>query len=165
MTRAGLLLLVALMSANVDASPPAQECRPDAVGVRDIRAVAMGIVAADNRRDIDRVLAYYSPQAVLLPPGEAAVVGRDRIRPRYEALFAAFAPEIEAQVEEACVASGLGFVRGRNGGRLVPRAPGEPRALDDAYIMLLRLEEDGVWRISHLMWHRQSGPAPTPVGR
>ena len=156
MKRCGWLLSVILIGAATDASSQSVECRPDASAVRDIRAVAAGIVDADNRRDIERVVAYYSVDAVLMPPGEAPVVGRDRIRPRYEALFAAFTPAIELQVEEACAGAGLGFVRGRNGGRLMPRESGEVRVLDDSFIILLRLEPDGVWRISHLIWHRQS---------
>jgi uncharacterized protein (TIGR02246 family) len=163
MTRCVPLFLIALLSGHAGAAPPAQECRPNAVGVREIRAVAMGIVAADNLRDIERVLAYYTPDAVLMPPGEAPVAGRDRIRPRYESLFATFTPEIDGQIEEACVGSGLGFVRGHNGGRLVPRASGEPRVLNDAYLMLLRLEGDGVWRISHLMWQSEPEPRMSPV--
>jgi uncharacterized protein (TIGR02246 family) len=164
MTRHGWIAIVAAVSRIAGAAPPVQECRPTAVGVVEIRAVASGILAADNRRDIERVLGYYTADAVLLPPGEAPVIGRDGIRPRYEALFAAFRPEIEGHIEEACVGSNLGFVRGRNGGRLIPRAAGDVRVLDDAYLMLLRLEADGVWRISHLMWHRQSEPAPRPAG-
>lgn len=137
----------------------ASECRPEASGVREIRSVAAGIIAADNQRDIDRVLAYYAEDAVLLPPGEQPVVGRARIRPRYESLFASVTPEIEVHIAEACVDGSMGFVRGRNGGRVVPRDTGEPRALDDGFLMLLRRGPDGAWRISHLVWHRQ-GPAP-----
>jgi len=141
-------------------APLAQpSCRPDAPGVREIRAVASGIVAADNRRDLQQVIDYYASDAVLLPPGEAPVAGRDKIRPRYEALFAAFTPAIELQIHEACAGADLGFVRGHNGGRLVSRASGESRSLDDAFIMMLRLD-GGSWRISHLIWHRQSQAAP-----
>jgi len=100
---------------------------------------------------------YHRVESTHMPPGEAAVVGRAAIRLRYEALFASFDPRIESRVDEACAGDGLAFVRGHNGGRLVPRQAGEPRSLDDAYLMLLRLEGDGVWRISHLMWHRVTG--------
>jgi ketosteroid isomerase-like protein len=125
--------------------------------------VADGIVAADNRRDLQQVLDYYASDAVLLPPGEAPVVGRDTIRPRYEALFSAFTPEIELRIDEACVRADLGFVRGHNGGRLIARASGQTRVLDDAFIMVLRLESGHVWRISHLIWHRQSEATPKPL--
>jgi uncharacterized protein (TIGR02246 family) len=162
-TRYGSAVIVLLLVGTAQAAPSGQECRANAVGVREIRAVAMGIVVADNRRDIEQVLDYYTADAILMPPGEASVVGRDRIRPRYEVLFANFVPDIEGQIDEACVTSNLGFVRGRNRGRLTPRAAGDARVLDDSYLMLLRRETDGVWRISHLMWHRQSEPAQRPA--
>jgi hypothetical protein len=49
-------------------------------------------------------------------------------------------------------------VRGHNGGRLVSRGSAPARELDDVYLMLLRRDPDGAWRISHLMWHRASSP-------
>jgi uncharacterized protein (TIGR02246 family) len=154
------LLAVFTLFARVATAAPTLECRAEAPAVRAVRAVAEGIVAADNRRDLERVLAYYTDDAVLMPPGEGPVVGRANILPRYEALFEAFDPEIQIEVHEACVDGGLGFVRGRNGGRLLPRSAGEVRRLDDGFLMLLRASH-GAWRISHLIWHRQ-GPAPTP---
>jgi uncharacterized protein (TIGR02246 family) len=164
MTRMAWLLAYTLLAQVTRAEDPAFQCGADASGVRAIRAVATGIVDADNRRDAKKVLAYYTSDAIQMPPNEAPVVGRDRILPRYEALFANFTPEIELQIDEACVGAGLGFVRGRNGGRLVPRTPGEVRVLDDAFVMLLRLEAGGVWRVSHLIWHRQSEAAARPLG-
>jgi uncharacterized protein (TIGR02246 family) len=157
MTRTTAILVASLLRASAHAAP-APECHANASSARAIRAVAIGIVDADNRLDLERVLAYYAADAVLMPPGEGPVIGRERIRPRYEALFASYTPEIELEIEEACAGAGLGFVRGRNGGRLVSRATGEARRLDDAFIMLLRLEPGGVWRISHLIWHRQAPP-------
>ncbi len=49
------------------------------------------IVAADNARDLERVLSYDAADAMLLPPGEPPVQGGDAIR-------------------------SLAYVRGRNGG-------------------------------------------------
>jgi uncharacterized protein (TIGR02246 family) len=149
-----LVLLVAASSAQA-----APECRPESPLVGPVRAVATGIVAADNERDIARVLAYYAADAILLPPGEGPVVGQQAIRPRYEALFSGFVPEIQSRVDEACVADGLAFVRGHNGGRLVGRDGQGIRDLDDDYLMVLGREADGVWRISHLIWNRARGGA------
>jgi len=151
------LLFLALTAAEfTPAGAEPQDCRPEAAGVREVRAVALGIIAADNARDIERVLRYYAADAILMPPNESIVVGREAIRPRYEGLFSAFSPEIVARVDEVCAAEGLAFVRGYNSGRLVARGAGGDRDLDDAYLMLLRREADGAWRISHLIWHRAS---------
>ena len=47
-----------------------------------------GLIAADNERDIGRVLGYYAPDAVLMPPGEPPVTERAGIQARYDALAA-----------------------------------------------------------------------------
>jgi ketosteroid isomerase-like protein len=99
--------------------------------------------------------------ATLLPPNDAPVHGLAAIRPRYERLFAEFDPAIEGHVDEVCVEGRQAVVRGRNGGRLVPRGPGAPRNLSDVWLMVLRRGADGAWRISHLMWH----PAPASDGQ
>ena len=167
MALAGAILLVSAFPHRTEPAPSAEAgtkvpgwvCEPGSASARAARAVAEGIIAADNGRDLERVLGYYATDAVLMPPGEEPVAGRDAIRPRYEQLFATFNPEIEARVEEVCAGDGLAFVRGRNGGRLVPRQGGESRALNDVYLMLLRRDAGGAWRITHLVWH-PAGPPP-----
>lgn len=156
MNRAFWVIAATLLAQSVGGPAPPRHCLPDSAAVRAVRAVATGIIDADNRRDLEKVLAFYAPDAVLMPPNEAPVSGRDKIRPRYETLFAGFTPAIELQIHEACADGSLGFVRGRNGGRMVPRGAGEPRALDDAFLMLLRRDAGGAWRITHLIWHPQS---------
>ena len=136
----------------------AQKCDTPAGVETRVRAVADGIIAADNRRDLKSVLAFYARDAILMPPAEGPVVGVDNIRPRYQALFANFQPEIEARIEEVCVRGDLALVRGHNGGRLVGTGTNASRDLDDVYLMILRRNRKGVWRISHLIWHRASSP-------
>ena len=107
------------------------------------------------------MLRHYTADAILMPPGEAAVTGHEAIRLRYAALSAEFEPHIEARVDEACVGGRLAFVRGHNGGRLASRAGGAGRALNDDYLMLLRREAEA-WRISHLIWHKAAPAGPAP---
>ena len=118
-----------------------------------VRAVAQGIIAADNARDITRVLDFYAEDAVLLPPNDAPVRGKRAIRPRYESLFRDFTPEIIGTIDEVHVGADWAFVIGTNRGRLLPIAGGEPRSLSDAYVMILRRTPEGRWRIGRLMWH------------
>ena len=144
-----------LALALVLAQAPAPDCRADAAPVRAVRAVAEGIIEADNARDIERVMNAYADDAWLLPPGEAPVRGHAAIRPRYEALFAGFNPAIDGRIDEACVSGSIAFIRGHNGGRMISRSAEPARSLDDVYLMQLTIDADGRWRISHLMWHRQ----------
>ena len=144
-----LLLSIALLQ------PPA-DCRADSPAVKAVRAVADGIIAADNGRDITRVMDSYAADAWLLPPNDVPVRGHAAIRPRYEALFNGFNPAIEGRIDEVCASGSIAFVRGHNGGRMISRTGGAPRLLNDAYLMTLRLEPDGRWRISHLIWHSEN---------
>jgi uncharacterized protein (TIGR02246 family) len=147
-----LPLIAILVLSSTEAK--AQECSADNSVVKTVRRVADNIIAADNSQEIEKVIALYATDAVLLPPNEAPVSGHAAIKSRYEPLFANFKPQIESRIDEVCVDQKTAFVRGHNGGSLVPIAGGDFRRLDDTYLMLLRREKDGVWRISHLMWHR-----------
>lgn len=139
------------------AAAPALACEVDSSGAR---AVAEGIVEADNARDIGRVLAYYADDALLMPPNEAPVTEHTEIQKRYESLFENFAPDIEARIDEICAEGNLAFVRGHNGGWLVSRTGGRSRELDDVYLMVLRRDPGGDWKIARLMWHPAHGPSP-----
>jgi uncharacterized protein (TIGR02246 family) len=127
-------------------------CSADDPEAAQVRAAATGIVDADNARALERVLGYYAADAILLPPGDPIVHGRDRIRPVYVALFANSQPEIVTRVDEVCVSGPMAFVRGHNGGRMRGLGGSPDRALDDDFLMILRKDGDR-WQISHLIWH------------
>jgi ketosteroid isomerase-like protein len=91
------------------AAAPAFACDGDSAGVR---AVAEGVIAADNGRDVGRVLGYYADDAVLMLPNEAPETDRAAIRRRYEDLFHNFAPQIDGRIDEICADGDLAFVRG-----------------------------------------------------
>lgn len=155
-------MVVALVSLTQGGGPAVsgRQCTADAPDVVAARRVVADLIAADNQRALERVVAFYARDAIWLPPEQPPVVGIDGIRARYESLFSAITPEIVAAVDETCVAGDLAFIRGHNGGRAVFRDSNEVRIIDDAYVMLLRREGDGAWRITHLIWHRQSPLKP-----
>jgi uncharacterized protein (TIGR02246 family) len=149
--RAVLVLCLRLPTVALG-QQPASHADDDAV--RAVRAVAEAIIAADNARDLERVLELYARDAVLLPPNAEPVVGRPAIRPRYEALFRAMNPAIVSEVAEVRVGGDWAFVRGRNTGEMRPiDGSSAPRRLNDLYVMILSRGDDGRWRIARLMWH------------
>lgn len=52
-------------------------------------------VAAYNAADAGAVAGFYAPDAVLLPPGAASVIGREAIAAHYQAAFAAGAANLQ----------------------------------------------------------------------
>ena len=146
---AGMILLGGFcFVAGVDA----QTCDAGGPDSAAVAGVAVGIVEADNARDLRRVLEYYAEDAVLHPPMEAGVVGRVAIRPRYEALFSGYDPEIVPELRDVSVCGNLAVVAGRNGGLLRGRDNRPDRELSDAFVMVLS-KVSGVWVIVRLMWH------------
>lgn len=142
---ATLLLLAAPLGGQVC---PGRSAADSLAVVR----VARGIIEADNARAIEEALGFYAPDAILMPPGEPPVRGREHIRPRYEALFAAYRPEILSRIDEVSHCGDLAVVSGRNGGVLRSRAGGADRALSDVFVMVLRRRGDA-WMITRLIWH------------
>ena len=139
-SRSRLTFAPLLALGLVALAPPALACRADDDAALKVREVVEGLVAADNERDIGRVL-------------------RTEIQHRYIGLFESFTPTIEAHVDEICVDDTVAVVRGHNGGWLVTREGGLTKQVDDVYLMVLRREASGDWKISRLMWHPGS---PTP---
>jgi uncharacterized protein (TIGR02246 family) len=118
-----------------------------------VRAVAEGILDADNARDLHAVLAFYAADAVLMPPNEQPVRGRAAIEPRYSDLFGGYQPELQGKIEDLRVAGDWAFAAGRTRGRMRPVEGGEARLVDDAWVMILAKEATGRWRITRLIWH------------
>lgn len=143
------VFLSAVAAAPADGQSACHASASDSVAVR---RVAEGIVAADNARELSRVLLFYAPDAVLHPPGEPPVRGRDQIRPRYEGLFAGYDPEIVTSLEAIDLCGDLAVVSGRNGGVLRGRNSVPDRPLSDTFVMVLE-RVAGTWSIRRLIWH------------
>jgi uncharacterized protein (TIGR02246 family) len=122
-----------------------------------IAKVMESYAAAYRDNDPDALAALYADGAVLLPPGHEMVKGRDSVR-------AFWSRGMEAGFEMATVSievSGdAGYVVGRY---YVP-----PDDQDDAetgkYIIALRRERGGIWRITADIWNadQDSGNDDTP---
>lgn len=121
-----------------------------------VREVVDGIIAADNVEDIERVLAYYATDAVLIVPDGPDVVGLAAIRNHYENLFANADFVIVPRIDEIVLDRDRAIVRGMN--RVMTTSNGEDRlCVASKYLMTLKREESR-WKIAHLMWSNQKVP-------
>ena len=146
-------LRVLVVAGLIAVLPRALGGQRAASAVDSVRAVAEGIIAADNARDIERVLQLYADDAILLPPNANPVIGKTAIRPRYEMLFRTMMPAIRSDLSEVEVGGDWAFVRGRNTGAMRPIGGGAERQLNDVFLMVLRRGADAQWRIARLIWH------------
>jgi len=131
--------------------------------------------AAVNAGDLEAYLANIAEDAVLMPPNEPPVVGKEATRAWHQALFGQFSLEETISSEEVVVAGDWGFDRGTYTITPTPKAVGEAaegtsieqpeigRELDYAqtgkYLWILRRQPDGSWKIARGMW---SSNHPSP---
>lgn len=138
-----------------------QETAPPAVQRDDVevRRVVDGIIAAGNTGDLEAILSFYAEDAILLPPNGDPIRGLEAIRQHYEELFQTSVLYIRALSLETQVSSDWAFDRGTVDGQILPREDehgkikGEPKIVNDKYVMTLRREGENGWRITRLIWN------------
>jgi ketosteroid isomerase-like protein len=118
----------------------------------DMVAVARMVSSFDTfaaNEDIESFLAYVADDAVMMPPGEPAVVGVQAIRAWYTAFYASFRSDMTHESLEVDAFGDIIIARGNATGTLTPKAGGAPMPFDNKYLFVLRRLDDGslqVWR-------------------
>ncbi len=126
-----------------------QAARGDAA---EVEGVLRRILAADNAGDLDAIVACYTDDVVLMPPGASPLEGADLVRERYRAILAASTLALRAEVDEIRVDGDSASIRGITIGESTPKDGSGTRTVRDNFLMLMRRDR-GEWRISRLMWH------------
>lgn len=107
---------------------------------------------ADNSNDLNTVIGLYASDAILLPPGESAVRGKDAIRQRYEKMFATTRMSVEFVAEDERSAGRVGYIRGRTIGTRRANDGRSTEDLTNKFVMVLT-REGSDWRILSLIWN------------
>lgn len=138
-----VLLLLAGFLAGCAAQP-----RPaDAGARRAIEAAVRRYVAASNAGDAEALAGLYADDAVLLPPDHEAVRGREAIG----AYWSHGTDEgLEVTTLSVEVDGGLGYLVGRY---RLPATDEEP-ADSGKYVMCLKRQRDGSWKLTADIWNQ-----------
>ena len=107
---------------------------------------------AESARDVAAKMQLYAADAILMPPGEEAVVGKDAIRAWTEASYERETFELTSTVEETQVFGEWGFARGHWSGVGTLTAGGGSSRRSGEYLVIVRQKADGTWRIAREMW-------------
>ncbi|NIR46373.1 MAG: nuclear transport factor 2 family protein [Gemmatimonadetes bacterium] len=153
MTSSGLLRWLApgLVVVSLAACPGADdEAR---TGPADMIAVARLMATLDrliSDEDLEELVDYIADDAVLMPPGEPAIVGKRAIADWYESLFQRFDIELTHEVLEIDVKGDFIVHRGNVSGALTARDSGDPMPFDQKYLFVIQRSQHGqlqVWRL------------------
>ena len=138
--------------AQAHFKPPTTGAEDGAGEIAQIKKVLAGVIAADNASDVERIVAFYEDDALLLPPASPAVAGKAAIKKRYRQGFEKARLELAFHSEETLVAGAWAFDRGLTQGRNVWRDGREPTKFEHKYLMILKRQPDGAWKIARLIW-------------
>jgi ketosteroid isomerase-like protein len=76
----------------------------------------------------------------------------DELRPTYEAVFATYTFQFSARVDEVVVAEDLAVLRAFYEETVTPKGEGEPSEFSGSWLIVLRKQSDGSWKLWRNMW-------------
>lgn len=133
-------------SGKVDAEAMAQEAR---TGIDSTRS---HYVAAWNAANAEAIAALYDDDALVLYPNQSAVAGRSAILSYFKGFFSEFEQKgFDLTSDEIEVAGPWAFDRGTYRWQAVPRAGGDRIEDHGKYLVILRRQADGSWRVARDM--------------
>jgi uncharacterized protein (TIGR02246 family) len=108
--------------------------------------------AAYNVGDIDRLLSLYTDDAVMIPPNEPIVIGKEEIRSDFQQSFDQFNEEIDTAVVDVKIGGDLAFVRGTWTNIITPKAGGEALNFNGNFVAINQKQPDASWKIICEIW-------------
>jgi len=102
--------------------------------------------------DTARISGLYTDDAIVMYPDQPPVVGRAAISEYFKGFFTEFeALDFQLASSEIVVAGDFAYDRGTYRWKAKPRKGGAPVDDDGKYLVILRRESDGRWRVARDM--------------
>jgi len=116
--------------------------------------------AAYTSGDAAALAGLYTQDAVAMNNEEPSLNGRAAIQAYYEAMFAEVSIDGGLTSEVMDVSGDLGFDSGTFSGTITPKAGGDPMQRMVRYVVIVRRDTDGSWRLARAI-SNVSEPAET----
>jgi uncharacterized protein (TIGR02246 family) len=116
-------------------------------GERAIHDVHTTWIEAVNARDLDRLLALMTDDAVFLNPGEAPL-GREGFPAKFSGAHQRLRINCTSELEEVVVVGAVAYTRCRDALSFTPRAGGEATRLAGYRLTVYRQQPDGRWLLA-----------------
>jgi ketosteroid isomerase-like protein len=161
--RASLLLassLVALFGISCS-SPAAREFgKPD---IDSINQMFQEFVTSYNAKDTTKLVTYFTPGGVVLPPNASTVRGTENVREYYIRRFARGASDLTLDPRDIAGSGSIAFANGDYSLNMAP-LDGPVRRDRGKFLFVLR-DFKGKWLLDQLMFSSDFAPevAPAPT--
>ena len=145
-----LLLCTVLLATACGTTPPAQTTMApaDPAPINDLRT---RFAAAYNAGDAAGVADLYAEDAVSMPDHHAAVVGKAAIQQYLQELFAQYTANLTITPVDTEISGDLAHEHGTFAMTVTPKAGGNAMTDNGNYLVILKRQADGSWKIHHDM--------------
>lgn len=107
---------------------------------------------AYNAGDVEKLVSFFTDDALRVPANEQALVGKEAIRKDFQLLFDQFTVEQKSVLEDVRVSGHLAYFRGSWTTINTPKAGGEPIELNGNYVSINQKQSDGTWKTIFNSW-------------
>ena len=121
-----------------------QDVEADIAAIKELYNQA---TLACSTGDVELYLSIFTEDAVVMPPGYLAAMGKEELRPMIEGLFGLFDLELPYTVEEVEVIGNRAFVRSSWLYSVTPKETGETTTSPGKQLDSLKRQSDGSWKI------------------
>ncbi len=118
-----------------------------------IDRVRLDFNAAYGNGDARAIAELLDPHAVWMPPGEPALTGRENIRERYERFFTRVSSTFELKAGDIRLCGDWAFLSGDWNRGDTPKSGGAAGNVAGHYLMVLKKQPDGAWKITRDIWN------------
>lgn len=123
-----------------------------------IDKVRLDFNAAYNKSDAEAMGRLIDKDGVFMPPGEPNVIGRDNIVARYANFFTKILSKFELKPGEIQKYDNFAFMSGDYERSDRPKAGGTVKGVAGHYLLVLKKQTDGTWKIVSDIWNHSAKP-------
>ncbi len=122
-----------------------------AADVEAIKSLVNEVEKTFNEGDLDAYMTTFADDAIAMPPGEPALIGKEAIRDWYNFDELSFDSKIFTDEVEIC--GDWAFHRGHWKGSWIQQTSGEITNYESRSINIYRRQPDGSWKASRTIWN------------
>ncbi len=156
----GTAMAALVLVAGAGCSPRSQP-EDTAAAIQAVTAAGNHEVAMFSSGNVDSVLGVFTVDALVMPPDEPAVHGRDSLRLWTEGMYRQFNVSARYPTSDATVAGDWAIQRYSYVLTLTPKAGGQPTEEHGKGVHVYRRQPDGRWLITQDIWNSDA-PPPAP---
>ncbi|MFC1651088.1 YybH family protein, partial [Candidatus Latescibacterota bacterium] len=129
--------------------------------VAAIRTLHAEWIVAETSGDLERFMALWSDDGVLMPPNVPTLIGKDAMREWLRGFYNQFTVSIETVIDDIVLTGDWAYVRWTTIAiTLTPKDGGMPITRSGKALWILKRQADGNWKLAYDIWNSDKPSTP-----